>query len=66
MRHQSQSARRVPKGIAFIGVAACLVAAGCSDIRPEPNMEESGVVQSPTQEQDGFHEAEDREEHEGQ
>jgi hypothetical protein len=29
-------------------------------------MEESGVVQSPTQEQEGFHEAEDREEHEGQ
>jgi hypothetical protein len=44
--------------IALVGIAAV----GCSDIRPEPNVEESGMLESPTHESDALRETEEREE----
>jgi hypothetical protein len=44
--------------IALVGVAAV----GCSDIHPEPNMEESGMLESPTHEADAVREVEEHEE----
>jgi hypothetical protein len=48
--------------LALIAAAACLATVGCSDIHPEGNVEESGMLGSPTDEADQFHEAEEREE----
>jgi len=47
--------------IALVGVAAV----GCSDIHPEPNMEESGMLESPTHEADAVREDEHQEGGEG-
>ena len=46
----------------FVSVVACCAAPRCSDIRPEPNDEGGGVLESPTHEQDTFHEEEQRHE----
>jgi hypothetical protein len=36
--------------------------AACSDIRPEPNVQEEGMVESPTHEADSLRRAEERQE----
>jgi hypothetical protein len=45
-----------------MSVVACLVAAGCSQIHPEPDLEGAGELQSPTHEQDALREDEQHEE----
>jgi hypothetical protein len=42
--------------VALIGFAA----AGCSEIRPEPNAEQGGLLESPTHEADALRRAEER------
>lgn len=44
--------------MAVVGLAA----AGCADIHPEGNVEESGMVDSPTHEADAVREVEERQE----
>jgi hypothetical protein len=46
----------LPLAVALTGLAA----AGCSEIRPEPNVEQGGVVESPTHEADALRRAEER------
>jgi hypothetical protein len=41
-------------------VLAGFAAAGCSEIRPEPNAQEGGVLESPTHEADALRRAEER------
>jgi hypothetical protein len=51
-------------------LAPCLLAAvvlvgsavGCSEVRPEPNVEEGGLLESPTHEADSLRRAEERQE----
>jgi len=43
-------------------VAAVAVLAACSDIRPEPDVQEGGVLEAPTHEQDALRRAEERQE----
>ena len=61
--------RRRPKrllgGLLLVSAVACFAAAACGDIRPEPNIEEGGVLESPTHEQDALHEEEQHQEEGG-
>ena len=43
-------------------VLAGFAAAACSEIRPEPNAEEGGVLESPTHEADALRRSEERQE----
>ena len=43
-------------------VLAGFAAAACSDIRPEPNAEEGGLLESPTHEADSLRRSEERQE----
>jgi hypothetical protein len=61
MNDDRQSVKRLPNRLVLIAAAACLATVGCSDIRPEGNVEESGMLGSPTDEADQFHEAEEHE-----
>jgi hypothetical protein len=54
--------RRVSGALLLASAVACLAAAGCADIRPEPDDEGGGMVESPTHEQDAVHETEERQE----
>jgi hypothetical protein len=49
-------------GLFLVSVVASFAAAGCSDIRPEPNVEEGGLVESETHEQDTLREDEQHQE----
>jgi hypothetical protein len=62
MNDDRQGVKRLQNGLMLIAAAACLATVGCSDIHPEGNVEESGMLGSPTDEADQFHEAEEREE----
>jgi hypothetical protein len=62
MSGDNERLRRSSSGALMIGVLACVVAAGCSDIRPEPNVQEEGMLESPTHEADALREDENREE----
>jgi hypothetical protein len=42
--------------VALVG----FVASGCSEIRPEPNVEEGGLLESPTHEADSLRRTEER------
>jgi hypothetical protein len=53
-------------GALLLVSAVAGVAAGCSDITPEPNDEGGGVVGSPTDEADELREGEERQEGEGE
>ena len=60
MQSTSQAVTRVFAALLVVSAAAGLLAAGCSEIQPEPNDEGGGMVQSPTAEQDELREDEDR------
>ena len=60
MPGDSRRFKRVSRGLFLIGVVACLAAAGCSDIRPAPDDEGGGLLESPTHEQDSLHQEEER------
>ena len=44
----------------LLSVTACLGAAGCSEIDPEPNVGEGGLLESPTHEADALRREEER------
>jgi hypothetical protein len=62
MFSDSQGLQRVFGRLFLLSVVACFAAAGCSDIHPEPNVEEGGVLESETHEQDTFRESEEHQE----
>lgn len=62
MDSQSRRSKRVSGSLRLVSAVACLAAVACSDIRPEPNVEEGGMLESPTHEQDALHEEERQEE----
>jgi hypothetical protein len=53
--------RRLFGGLLLVSAFVSLIAAGCSDITPEPNDEGGGIVGSPTDEADQLREGEERE-----
>ena len=54
----TKRALRLPLALALVG---CAVAA-CADARPERNVEQGGVLESPTHEADSLRRAEEQEE----
>jgi hypothetical protein len=60
MYGKSARLRRVCWGVLLASAAACLVAAGCSDITPEANDEGGGVLESPTHEADQMRQMEEQ------
>jgi hypothetical protein len=58
MRGQNVRAGRTV--VAWLAAAAALVAASCSEIHPEPNTDEGGLLESPTHEADSLRRAEER------
>jgi hypothetical protein len=60
MNHDAAASK--PRASCLLAVMALvwLAAVGCSEIRPEPNVEQGGVLESPTHEQDALHRAEQR------
>ena len=65
MYSASQGTKLVFRRLLFVGVAACFAAVACSDIRPAPDDEGGGVLESPTHEQDTLHEEEQHQEEGG-
>jgi hypothetical protein len=59
MYSDSQRLKRFSGGLLLVSAVACFAAAGCSDIQPEPNVEEGGLLESPTHEQDSMREQEE-------
>jgi hypothetical protein len=57
--------RRAFGGLLWTGFAACVFAAGCSEMHPEPDEETEGMLESPTQESDNLRESEERQDVEG-
>jgi hypothetical protein len=53
--------KRTAAYLLSIGALVGLAAAGCSEIRPESDVEEGGLLESPTHEQDAVHQREERE-----
>jgi hypothetical protein len=53
-----RTASCLPFAVALIGLAS----AGCSEIRPEPDVEQGGVLEAPTHEADALRRAEQRQE----
>ncbi len=62
MSSDSQRSNRVPGGLLLVCAVACFAAVACSDIQPEPNVEEGGLLESPTHEQDSMREQEQHQE----
>ena len=62
MYGDAEGLRRVSVALLMVSAVACFAAAGCADIRPEPDVEEGGLLESPTHEQDALHKEEGREE----
>jgi hypothetical protein len=62
MSSDRQRVKRAFGGLILLSAVAGFVAAGCSEIQPEPNDEPAGDIQSPTQEQDDLRESEQRQE----
>jgi hypothetical protein len=52
MYSDSQRLKRVAGGLLLVSVVACFATVGCSDIHPAPNVEEGGLLESQTHEQD--------------
>jgi hypothetical protein len=59
MYSDSHRVKRVFGGLLLVSAVTCFAAAGCSDIQPEPNVEEGGLLESPTHEQDSMREQEE-------
>jgi hypothetical protein len=51
-----RTASCLPFAVALIGLAS----AGCSEIRPEPDVEQGGALEAPTHEADALRRAEER------
>ncbi len=54
------SKRAASSLLAVLVLVGCAVS-GCSEIRPEPNAQEGGLLESPTHEADALRRAEERE-----
>jgi hypothetical protein len=47
-------------GLLIVSALACFAVVSCSEIHPEPNIEEGGLLESPTHEQDAAREEVER------
>jgi hypothetical protein len=65
MYSNSQRVKRVFGGLLLVSAVASFAAVGCNDIQPEPNVEEGGLLESPTHEADSMREEEQRQEEGG-
>jgi hypothetical protein len=54
--------KRVASCLLAVIVLVGFAAAGCSEIRSEPNVQEGGLLESPTHEADALRRAEERQE----
>jgi hypothetical protein len=61
----SQRLKRVSGGLLLVSAVAFFAAVACSEIQPEPNVEEGGALEAPTHEQDALREEEQRQEEGG-
>jgi hypothetical protein len=66
MADYGESAWRISGGLLMMSVVACLAVTGCSDIHPAPNVEEGGLLESPTHEADALRQDEHQEQEGGQ
>jgi len=64
MKRHSKRRQGIFRGLALAGIVG-FAAAGCADIHPEPDVEEGGLLESPTHEQDSLHREEEHQEGEG-
>jgi hypothetical protein len=62
MAPHAKGSKRAPSCLLFVIALIGVAAAGCSEIRPEPDVEQGGVLQSPTHEADALRRAEERQE----
>jgi hypothetical protein len=62
MSSDTQRSKKVSGGLLLVSALACFAAAACSDIRPEPNVEEGGLLESETHEQDSMRQEEQHQE----
>lgn len=60
MQRDSGRSHRAFRGLALASIVG-FVAVGCADIRPEPDVEEGGLLESPTHEQDSLRRVEEQE-----
>jgi hypothetical protein len=59
MDSDSQTLKRAG-ALVVMSALACFATAGCSEIHPEPNVEEGGLLESPTHEADAARREADR------
>ena len=59
MKRHSERRQRVFRGLALAGIVG-FAAVGCADIRPESDVEEGGLLESPTHEADSLRRTEER------
>ena len=57
--------RQAFSGLLLGSAVACFSVAACSDIRPESDVEEGGMLESPTHEQDALRRTEEHQEEGG-
>ena len=60
MKCHSGRRHRAFRGLVLASILG-FAAVGCADIHPEPNVEEGGVLESPTHEADALRRTEERE-----
>ena len=65
MNRDGRRSRRAFGSVLWMGLAAGVLAAGCSEIHPEPDEPTEGMLESPTQEADDLRESEARQDEEG-
>jgi hypothetical protein len=61
MAPDAKGSKRAPSCLLFVIALIGVAAAGCSEIRPEPDVE-GGVLEAPTHEADALRRAEERQE----
>jgi hypothetical protein len=59
---ENERPTRASGTLQWVSVVLCFAAVACSDIRPAPDDEGGGLLESPTHEQDALHEEEQRQE----
>ena len=61
MKRDSGRVHRGVRGLVLASIVG-IAAAGCADIRPESDVEQGGLLESPTHEADALRRAEERQE----
>ena len=62
MMHDMAGAKRAAFGLPFAVASVGFAAVACTEIRPEPNVEQGGVLEGPTHEAESLRRAEERQE----